>query len=209
LTKRIQRRKRFDLGFIFKCIKLSLWLIVNALMKLGQKMNEIFFKVFDIEIFYKFLKEKKLDVTKASELFGLKNGNYNQNGIYQSNSLAYSTEIVYLDFVILSNLYSIALSNNKLALTKTVHFVEGIPKKFLFLMDEKLNQLSYQKSNTKIEYEIDLIGFDRFLEITSKLLSCDNVSLISLSLATIGQFCGITNDSGLHYLLNSEELKVF
>jgi hypothetical protein len=178
-------------------------------MKLGQKMNEIFFKVFDVEIFYKFLKEKKLDVTRASELFGLKNGNYNQNGIYQSNSLEYSTEIVYLDYVILSNLYSIALSNNKLVLTKTVHFVEGIPKKFLILMDEKLNQFSYQKSNTKIEYEIDLIAFDKFLEISSKLLSCDNVSLISLSLATLGQFCGITNDSGLHYLLNSEELKVF
>eukprot|EP01080_Neovahlkampfia_damariscottae_P000927 gene927-9835_t len=189
-------------------IRSCLWLLVNCLMKIGQNINEIFLKVFQIQDFFKFFKEKQIDITKANELYGLKNGNYNQNGIFNSEAFRYPIEIIYLNYVILGNIYSISLSNKKLNLSTNVHFLEGIPKKYLILMEEKMNQFSFTKSNLKIEKEIELVELDNFLNISLKFASSDNVSLITLSLATIGQFCSTVNDSGLYYLLSNENLKL-
>jgi hypothetical protein len=190
-----------------KEVRACLWLLVHLSIKLGSECSDLFLSVFKEIDFFKFFEEKSLDVTKAKELFGLYKGYYDQNGLYITEALMYPVEIVYLAYVLVANLYSIALNDDKLVFeSKSV--IHSIASTFLTVLNETRDDSFYKKIPQKNQKSIGLTHFDDFLNITFQYVSCDNVSLVKLALATLGQFVAVSNDSTLAYLLEHPKLQL-
>ncbi|KAL9657376.1 hypothetical protein ABK040_014365 [Willaertia magna] len=232
LIHRIYRVLKEQINKSEKHIHTCLWILLHCLLLNTRETIPIILSIFSIEDFLTYFQEKEFNKMKAKHILLESSINDSKgintipnNDIYMTEALQYSTEIVWLAYAILGQMFCYYLTKSDLKeIDETFQqklkgkVVTNFPKNYLMILEsnkgmfEGLTFSSYKdnsSTNDDKRYESRIIhNLEHFLSISRKLLMSDDSSLVQLSLAVFGQLFTNVKDIIFIYLLENRTLHI-